>query len=300
MERILDAEGIDELLAGPSEDAGSAYAVLRECALGAAGRCYEAIDEVATRRGVLPSYLVDRADVLLTSARCREEGDLYRVLGVPALASAEEIRDQWRAVVRACDPEAGGERSRERFRVAKAAHDILGDPRQRAEYERVWRGTLAPILAARSAADSVEFEVSPASSPRRGAMLRTLAARVGELLQGPDAAESPGRSAAPPAQHTASEEDTMDDVLRRSVTMLEAVKQIDQRLAGAGFDGVGAVAKLFEQLHGALQMISVDEIDSTLADIDRTRRALDTVSRDLTRLRRLKQSIGDGGTGSGH
>ena len=90
----------------------------------------------------------------------------------------------------------------------------------------------------------------------------------------------------------------MEDVLRRSVTMLEAVQGIERRLSGAGFDGVGAIARLFDQLHAALESVSMEEIDTTLDDIDRTRRALDAVSRDLTRLRRLKQTLSDGATGA--
>ena len=86
----------------------------------------------------------------------------------------------------------------------------------------------------------------------------------------------------------------MDDVLRRSAAMLESVQEIDQRLAGAGLNGVTAVAKLFEQLHVALEAIPMEEIDAALADIDRTRRTLDGMGRDLTRLRRLKHTLSDG------
>lgn len=89
----------------------------------------------------------------------------------------------------------------------------------------------------------------------------------------------------------------MEDVLKRSVSMLEAVQGIERRLAGAGFEGVAAIAKLFDQLHAALDAVSMEEIDATMADIDRTRRALDTVGRDLGRLRRLKQTLGDGNQG---
>jgi hypothetical protein len=89
-------------------------------------------------------------------------------------------------------------------------------------------------------------------------------------------------------------EGTMEDVLRRSVSMLETVQGIERRLSGTGFDGVSAIARMFDQLHAALDVVSLEEIDSTLGDIDRTRRALDAVTRDLTRLKRLKQTLGDG------
>jgi hypothetical protein len=93
--------------------------------------------------------------------------------------------------------------------------------------------------------------------------------------------------------------DPMNDVLRRTDAMLAGIRDIDQRLTGAGIEGVGAVAKLYEQLHSALAAVSVEEIDSTLGEIDSTRRSLDTIARDLGRLRRLKLTFGDG-VSSGH
>jgi hypothetical protein len=110
--------------------------------------------------------------------------------------------------------------------------------------------------------------------------------------------ENPGRAACPLGVIAKRfEGDAMEDVLKRSVSMLEAVQGIERRLAGAGFEGVAAIAKLFDQLHAALDAVSMEEIDATMADIDRTRRALDTVGRDLGRLRRLKQTLGDGNQG---
>ena len=86
----------------------------------------------------------------------------------------------------------------------------------------------------------------------------------------------------------------MDNLLERTDALLGTVRGIDQRLVGSGFEGVSGVARLFEQLHKALAAVSIQEIDATLADIDRTRRAFDSMSRDLGRLRLLKQSLGDG------
>jgi hypothetical protein len=92
---------------------------------------------------------------------------------------------------------------------------------------------------------------------------------------------------------TRLEEDMMQDMLRRTDALFEAMRGIDQRLAGAGLDGVSSVTRMFEQLQTALQAVELGEIDSTLADIDRARRDLDTMSRELTQLRALKVSLVD-------
>jgi curved DNA-binding protein CbpA len=365
VESILDANSIDDLVGGQPAEAGLLYALLNECALGEAGRCFDAICQVAEKRGVTPAYLIDRADVLLGAAEARRAGDLYRILGVPALASAEEIRARWREVVKECHPDvaagasrsisAGASRSisagasrtlagidaRERFETVQRAYEVLGDARRREEYEERWRQTLESIEEARTIADALELDVPQANRGGAARSLRTLAARVGDLLRAPEpasgtaqgviASDSGGAAAirpqpptpSPPAaddqaglaagapesdpeiaaaesgQNGKESTEPMQDILRRTDAMFEAVRGIEQRLAGAGFDGVGAVAQLFEQLHAALEGVSVGEIDSTLVDIDSARQALDGISRDLVRLRRLKVSLGDG-AGSNH
>jgi len=341
IESILDAEGIDELMGGPPAEAGALYALLLECARGEAGECFEAICRVAERRRVTPAYLIDRADVLVESAEARQAGDLYRVLGVPPLATGEEIRARWRDVVKECHPDAGSGSS-ERFRAINAAYNVLGDPERRVEYERVWRETVEHIARARAIADTVEIEHMPELGERASRAIRAFAARMGGIVrgreeafestamddtgypeppaeesqEGPIAAEEeasgmmqiekeqlnkPPKPAAerglPAEKPMGLEEVTMQDVLRRTEAMFEAVRGIDQRLAGAGFEGVSAIARLFEQLHTALDAVSVDEIDSTMADVEKARQALDTVGRDLGRLRRLKLSLGDGASG---
>lgn len=90
----------------------------------------------------------------------------------------------------------------------------------------------------------------------------------------------------------------MHDVLRKKGALFDAVRAIEQRLGGPGPDGMSSVARKFEQLHGALGTIGIEEIDATLEDIDRARRELDAMTRDLTRLRQLKESLGDRVPGS--
>jgi len=361
IESIFDADGIDDLVDRPPAEAGALYALLLECARGEAGECFEAICRVAERRSVTPAYLIDRADVLVASADARQAGDLYRILGVPPLASEEEIRARWREAVKRCHPDLAGSGSSKRFRAIKAAYNVLGDPERRAEYERLWRETVERIEVARAIADTVEIEQPPDLGQRAGRALRAIAARMGGFLGVPEEAQEhdggaeaergklqAGADEAPPATveaardlgqggHTPGakepgqlawqleakgpgadegnvdkprvagkereistneltwlEEEAMQDVLRRTEAVFEAVRGLDQRLKGAGFEGVAAIARLFEQLHSALDTVSVDEIDSTLADVDRARQTLDAVGLDLGRLRRLKLSLGDG------
>lgn len=85
----------------------------------------------------------------------------------------------------------------------------------------------------------------------------------------------------------------MHDMLRKRGSLFDAVHGIEQRLGGSGPDGMSVVARKFEQLHGALQTIAIEEIDATLEDIERARQELDAMTRDLTRLRQLKASLGD-------
>lgn len=64
----------------------------------------------------------------------RESTSPYDVLGVPATASATEVKAAYRRAVRRAHPDAGG--SAELFRQVEAAYDVLGDPRRRREYDR--------------------------------------------------------------------------------------------------------------------------------------------------------------------
>jgi DnaJ-domain-containing protein 1 len=95
-----------------------------------------------------------------------------------------------------------------------------------------------------------------------------------------------------------AEEGTMQDVLVRTGAMVEAVQDIDRRLAGAGVQGVGAVGELYERLDAALAAVRLEEIDATLADIERATRALAAMGRDLGRLRHLKLALGGAAAGA--
>lgn len=66
------------------------------------------------------------------------DDDHYRVLGVAPDATADEIKSAFRALAKECHPDvAGDDPDRvDRFKRARAAYEVLGDPSQRARYDR--------------------------------------------------------------------------------------------------------------------------------------------------------------------
>jgi hypothetical protein len=112
-------------------------------------------------------------------------------------------------------------------------------------------------------------------------------------VSGSDFTLDDGPQGEPPSAPSRLQEVPMYDMLRKKGALFDAIHGIEQRLGGPGLDGMSSVARKFEQLHGALRTIGIEEIDATLEDIDRARRELDAMTRDLTRLRQLKESLGD-------
>ncbi len=64
--------------------------------------------------------------------------DLYGVLGVDKKASPEEIKKTYRKLARKYHPDrnAGDKTAEERFKEISQAHDVLGDPEKRRDYDR--------------------------------------------------------------------------------------------------------------------------------------------------------------------
>jgi molecular chaperone DnaJ len=64
--------------------------------------------------------------------------DLYSVLGVDKKASPDEIKKAYRKLARKYHPDTnpGDKQAEERFKEISAAHDILGDPDKRKQYDR--------------------------------------------------------------------------------------------------------------------------------------------------------------------
>jgi hypothetical protein len=143
LSRLLDATAPEELFTGPEKDAAFLYALLVDAARARGSSYYWEICRTARRRGVTPEYVIDRAAVLLATIEERRRTDLYRILGVPALAPADTIRDRFLDLAKRHHPDVGGDGAI--FRRAKEAYEILRDPGRRAEYERFWLRALGPF-----------------------------------------------------------------------------------------------------------------------------------------------------------
>jgi molecular chaperone DnaJ len=65
------------------------------------------------------------------------EKDYYKVLGVPKDATEAEIKKAYRKLAREFHPDAnkGDAKAEERFKEISEAHDILGDPKRRKDYD---------------------------------------------------------------------------------------------------------------------------------------------------------------------
>jgi curved DNA-binding protein CbpA len=64
--------------------------------------------------------------------------DLYAALGVDRKASADEIKKAYRKLARKHHPDRnpGDKAAEEKFKEISQAHDVLGDPEKRKEYDR--------------------------------------------------------------------------------------------------------------------------------------------------------------------
>ena len=65
------------------------------------------------------------------------EKDYYKALGVAKTAKAPEIKTAYRKLARKYHPDSnqGDAKAEERFKEISQAHDVLGDPEKRKQYD---------------------------------------------------------------------------------------------------------------------------------------------------------------------
>jgi hypothetical protein len=245
--RILDAGAPEDLFTGSDEEAIFLYELLTDAARARGASCYWEICRTARRRGVTPDYVADRAAVLLAAIVERRRTDLYRILGVPPLASGETIRERWLQVVKRLHPDVGGEAAH--FRQAKQAYEVLRDPVRRAEYERFWLRALGPFERVAPHDGELALEArSPVAEHER-------AADATERDAGAPGAGGDGTDGTAPAAPT----------LAAAARVAAARADIDERIAARGGRGVSI---LLDRVAAALAPVDAAQLRTLAAEID--------------------------------
>src|SRR5690242_9163909 len=259
--RVLDAAGLEELFGGPDDEALYLYHLLHEVARGRSSPYYWEICRTGRRRGVTPEFVIDRACVLLASIEERRRTDIYRVLGVPPLASEDAIKQRWHEIAKLLHPDVGGDPLH--FRQAKEAYEILRDDGRRAEYERFWLRAVGPI------------------------------ARLGDDDGLPPAPPSPGLAARPAPERrvvmvakrtTPAGEPVSDSVraLRDATGRLTAAQaELDRRLDDAGLGGMAGMQALLAHVARILADVDADALARARGELDAGIARLETVRGEL-------------------
>ncbi|HXJ36983.1 MAG TPA: J domain-containing protein [Candidatus Eisenbacteria bacterium] len=269
--RILDAGGLEELFDGPDDEALFLYHLLHEVARGRSSPYYWEICRTGRRRSVTPEYVVDRATVLLASIEERRRTDIYRILGVPPLASEEALRQRWIEVAKQAHPDVGGDPAH--FRQAKEAYEILRDPARRAEYERFWLRAVGPIARLTDGDDGVP--PAPVSS---GIAMRQPERRVVMVAK---------RTAAPEP----SPSESVRDLQEATTRFAEAREHLDQHLAAAGLEGLGATRELLAKVDQLLAPVSHADIVGARAEVEQGIARLEALRTELATLADLKRRV---------
>ena len=255
--KILDAGAPEELFTGSDEEAIFLYDLLQDTSRARSSSYYWEICRTARRRGVTPEYVVDRAAVLLNAIVERRRTDLYRILGVPHLASGEMVRLRWLEVAKRHHPDTGGDGTL--FRLAKQAYDVLRDPTRRAEYERFWLRAHGP------------FE-------------RVLPREDEELAQAPEPVEAPPPPTPAAEPHTAAAQ----AVLNPAGRLFALRAELDRRVAAAG---LGGVSGLVTRLQTALGAVERAELDALASEVQGVIGEMETLRDDLAALATLKSRL---------
>jgi hypothetical protein len=277
LSRIMDATAPEELFTGPEEDAAFLYELLSDVARARSSSHYWEICRTARRRGVTAEYVIDRAVVLLATIEERRRADLYRIIGVPALATGDTIRQRWLDLAKEHHPDVGGDGAS--FRRVKEAYEILRDPTRRVEYERFWLRALGPFerVATRDDVPRVEGMASELRVRARAAGL--VAPRpVPALRFEMPAAPSDGRTA--PAW-----------LPRRAMyAPSDGATSTPQAADGAG--GELGIPTLFGRVEALLAPISRAELDLLRNEVTRAVDRLETMRDELAALAAIKRRLG--------
>jgi hypothetical protein len=260
--RILDAGAPEELFTGPEPEALFIYDLLSDVTRGRGSTYYWEVCRTARRRGVSPEYVVDRAAVLMTTIGERRRTDLYRILGVPALASAEMIRQRWLEVAKRHHPDVGGDGAH--FRYAKQAYEVLRDPGRRADYERFWLQALGPFERVATDEDIPAIEATPGGV--------TVVVRE--------------HASPAPAPVVDGE---LGDVLGMVARLFGERRALDHRVSLGNGGGLGGLLARVEQTFAAVR---AEELDELAADVNEAIVQFESLRNDLTALARLKQAVG--------
>jgi DnaJ-like protein len=271
--RILEAAGLEELFGGPDEEALFLYHLLHEVSRGRSSPYYWEICHTGRRRGVTPEYVSDRASVLLASIEERRRTDIYRVLGVPPLASEDVIKLRWHEVAKALHPDVGGDPAH--FRQVKEAYEILRDAGRRAEYERFWLRAVGPIARLADGDDGV-----PSAPAASGLGTRTTPERrvVMVAVRGPAPTE-------PPASESVR---TLEEANAR---LADAQAGLDERLGTSGLGGMAGLSALLGRVDALLAPIDGDDLARMRSEVDAGITRLEAIGAELVAIAELKRRV---------
>lgn len=280
--RMLDAAGLEELFTGPDDDALFVFDLLTESARGRSSSYYWEICRTARRRGVTPEYVVDRAAVLLAAIDERRRTDLYRIVGVPPLSSAEVIRQRYLDVAKQSHPDTGGDGVR--FRQVKESYEILRDTDRRAEYERFWLRAIGPIDRVLPAEDrmvpeSVRVRVQPAAMPS--------AVVVEERVPEPEpivANETPAMPIPPGSVESG--------VMHAAARLFAERAALDRRFDAAAGTTAGGLSAVIGRLESAIGLVTREELERWRAELARATEDLEGLRAELAAISDLKRQLG--------
>jgi hypothetical protein len=268
LELILDAGGLEELFGGPDDEAVYLYHLLHDVTRGRSSTYYWEICRTGRRRGVTPEFVIDRASVLLASIEERRRTDIYRVLGVPPLASEDAIKQRWHEVAKQLHPDVGGDPVF--FRQMKEAYEILRDDSRRDEYERFWLRAVGPIARLADGDDVPPAPPGIVTRPQRERRVVMVAKRTTSPLTEPTTEK--GRS-------------LLDAVGRLG----DAHAELDRRFTEAGLGGVNGLQGVLARLDSLLAPLGADEIARARGDVDAAIANVEKLQGELAALVVLKR-----------